>query len=79
FILVRGSLPRLRYDQLMDLGWKVAFPLAVANIVVTAAIIATGIQGAWLGLGLFAAGVTMILVMDLIAISIKRRVLNHAG
>ena len=78
FILVRGTLPRLRYDQLMDLGWKVAFPLAVANIVVTAAIIATGIQGAWLGLGLFAAGVTMILVMDLIAISIKRRVLNHA-
>ena len=35
FILIRGSLPRPRYDQLMASGWKVMLPLALANLVVT--------------------------------------------
>ncbi|KAB0665368.1 NADH-quinone oxidoreductase subunit NuoH [Oryzomonas japonica] len=35
FIWMRGTLPRLRYDQLMHLGWKVLTPLALANILVT--------------------------------------------
>ena len=39
FILVRGSLPRVRYDQLMALGWKVMLPLGLANLMATAAII----------------------------------------
>jgi NADH-quinone oxidoreductase subunit H len=39
FIWVRFTLPRFRYDQVMGLGWKVLFPLAVLNIIVTSAIV----------------------------------------
>ncbi|HEY6839515.1 MAG TPA: NADH-quinone oxidoreductase subunit NuoH [Geobacteraceae bacterium] len=35
FIWVRGTLPRLRYDQLMHLGWKLLTPLALLNILAT--------------------------------------------
>ncbi len=37
-IWVRGTLPRLRYDQLMTLGWKVLIPLSLVNILVTGAV-----------------------------------------
>lgn len=36
YIWVRATLPRLRYDQLMHLGWKVLLPISVANFVVVA-------------------------------------------
>ena len=38
-IWMRGTLPRLRYDQLMALGWKVLIPASLINIVVTGALI----------------------------------------
>jgi NADH-quinone oxidoreductase subunit H len=43
FIWVRATLPRLRYDQLMTLGWKVLVPIGVINLAVTAlAVVARG-------------------------------------
>jgi NADH-quinone oxidoreductase subunit H len=38
FLWIRATLPRYRYDQLMRIGWKLLIPLAIANIIVTAAV-----------------------------------------
>lgn len=40
YIWVRGTLPRFRYDQLMAFGWRFLLPLAIANLVVTALVVA---------------------------------------
>ncbi len=39
FVLMRASLPRPRFDQLMTWGWKVMLPLALANLLITGAIV----------------------------------------
>jgi NADH-quinone oxidoreductase subunit H len=40
YIWVRGTLPRFRYDQLMAFAWKFLLPLAIANIMITALVVA---------------------------------------
>ncbi len=39
FILIRATLPRLRFDQLMAFGWKIMLPLALLNLVITGALV----------------------------------------
>ena len=43
FIWLRGTLPRFRYDQLMDFGWKVLIPVVTLNVLVTGALVLAGI------------------------------------
>jgi NADH-quinone oxidoreductase subunit H len=43
FVWVRWTLPRFRFDQLMNFGWRVLFPIALFNVFVTGLLIYFGV------------------------------------
>jgi NADH-quinone oxidoreductase subunit H len=65
FIWMRATLPRIRYDQLMRLGWQVLLPLSVLNLLFTALAVALGWP--WWATGLFGLGVLIVAAVVLYA------------
>ena len=60
YVWLRAALPRLRYDQLMDLGWKILIPLSLGWVLLVAAVLVGGWWGAGIFLGMAAGFVLLV-------------------
>jgi NADH-quinone oxidoreductase subunit H len=78
FIWVRATEPRFRYDQLMDFGWKLLLPLALANAAWTALVLAVAPNAGRFPrtAALFVLGLAAIVVVDRIVTLARRRLLD---
>jgi len=76
FMWLRATLPRIRYDQLMRLGWQVLLPLSVLNLLVTSVVIAFGL--AWWVSGLFGL-IVLVIASSIYYVRIRPRMRAHAS
>jgi NADH-quinone oxidoreductase subunit H len=72
-MLIRWTLPRFRFDQLMELSWKVFIPLSLANVV----IVMTVLQFEWPSWTLSVLSLGLFLVSGIIAAGAKRYEIRH--
>lgn len=81
YIWLRATLPRLRYDQLMSLGWKNLLPLGIANLIVVGVyLLATRLWGVGGGWAAWAAVVAVLVVFYLnLAAAAKKGALETGG
>lgn len=82
-IWIRASVPRIRYDKLMDLGWRWLLPMALANVFVTAVVVVVGDALGWPALVqntvLFVFGVAVIFLAARIGSPARGRKLPERG
>ena len=80
FIWLRGTLPRLRYDQFMRLGWKFLVPVSLGWIVVVAAVRTLIVaQNPAAGQYLLVGGITLAVILLVVLIIPERKVPEDAG
>ena len=63
FVWLRGTLPRLRYDQFMQFGWKVLIPISILWILVVATLRVLSLQGAPRSVVIAFASTVVVLIM----------------